>query len=154
MMAFALAAAAALAAGAPVAVDAKLLAGLPESEAVLEAHGERQSCTGPALSAVLARVGQPAGEALRGSALARGVLATGRDGYAVLFSLGEFDAMLGGAAAIVATRCDSKSLDSTAGPFRLIVPGEQRPARSVRQLSSLTIVDLGQGQGHKHSPGH
>jgi hypothetical protein len=100
----------------------------------------------------LARAGQSQVEALRGAALARGVLVTARDGYRVLFSLGELDASLGAVGAIVATRCDGKPLDEADGPFRLIVPKDGRPARSVRQLESLAVVDLGEGSAAGHRP--
>ena len=71
-----------------------------------------------------------------------GLLVKARDGYTVLFSLGELDAKLGAAPAIVATTCDGKTIDASDGPFRLIVPQDQRPARSVRQVERLAVVDL------------
>lgn len=141
---------AAAALGETVPVDAKLLQALPEAAATLTAHGQAHACTGPTFAAVLARLGQPHGEALRGAALARGVLVTARDGYRVLFSLGELDPALGGAPAIIATKCAGKALGSDDGPFRLILPGDKRPARSVRQVASLAIVDPRQDASHGH----
>lgn len=120
-------------------VDAALLESLPVAEAVLTAHGKTQNCSGPKLADVVAKLGAPAGDAVRGKALAATVTATARDGYVVVFSLGELDAKLGASKAIVATRCDGKPLDAEAGPYRLVVPGEARAARSVRQLESLEI---------------
>ncbi|MBS0483566.1 MAG: hypothetical protein JSR96_15780 [Proteobacteria bacterium] len=131
---------AALTTGTPVAVDAALLDGLPRAEAMLSVHGETHRCTGPALTAVLARLGLPQGEDLRGPHLASGVRLRARDGYAVLFSLGELDPTLGQEAAIIATACDGKALDAATGPYRLVVPGDKRPARAMRQLASIELV--------------
>ena len=121
-------------------VDAALLGGLPESTVTLTAHGVTQTCTGPTLAAVLGKLGYPAGEKLGGSALASGVVVRAKDGYAVLLSLGEIDATLGNHPAIFATQCDGKALGNHDGPYRLILPGEARPARSARQVVSVEPI--------------
>lgn len=128
-----------LVAATPVAVDATLLVGLPEREAVLTAHGKTATCTGPLLADVAAKLGAPQGSDLKGEALGWTLLASASDGYKVRFSLGELDAKLGASKAIVATQCDGKPLDEADGPYRLVVPGETRAARSVRQMESLTL---------------
>ena len=132
--------AAALVMGTPAPVDSALLAGLPMHDVTLTAHGTTQICNGPAFAAVLAKLGLPQGESLRGPALAAGVIVRARDGYAVLFSLGEVDASLGNSGAILATLCGGKPLTEQDGPFRLIVPNENRPARSVRQVTTIELV--------------
>ncbi len=131
-----------LAAAAPAQIDAALLGDLPVLEAKLTAHGMTVTCTGPALSAVLGKLGYPAGEKLGGPALAQGVVIRAKDGYAVLLSLGEIDATLGNTSAIIATQCDGKPLDDTVGPYRLILPGEARPARSARQVVRIESVTI------------
>ena len=79
----------------PAPVSAELLAGLSESEVSFTAHGKKQSCTGPTLASVVAKLGVPQGKDVRGQILATGIVACARDGYTVLFSIGELDAMLG-----------------------------------------------------------
>lgn len=116
------------------------LAGLPRSDADLTAHGQRQRCEGVALADLLARAGAPSGEALRGTALTLVVIAKGRDGYRVAFSLGEIDSRLGNRPVLIADRCDGQPLPAADGPLRLVVPGDARAARSVRQLVRLDIA--------------
>ncbi|MCU0947923.1 MAG: hypothetical protein MUF47_06695 [Porphyrobacter sp.] len=128
--------------GAAVAVDPALLEGLPASEVTIAFHGEQQVCTGPLLSDVTARMGAPARGEVRGAALRMVVLAEGRDGYRVLFSLGELDPLLGKAAVIVATRCNGAGLSDEDGPYRLAVAGDKRGARSLRQLASLRLATV------------
>lgn len=122
----------------PVAFDAAARAGLPAVAAVLAAHGASERCTGVRLADLVARAGVPAGDAVRGGALAMVVVAEGADGYRVVFSLGELDARLGNADIIVADACGGKPLAGGDGPIRLVAAGEARGARSVRQLVRLT----------------
>ena len=116
------------------------LAGLPRQPALLVAHGKTIACTGVPLAVLLARAGVPAGEALRGPALASVVIATGKDGYRAVFSLAEIDAKLGNKPVFVVDRCAGAPLAAEDGPLRLVVPGEVRAARSVRQLVALRVA--------------
>ncbi len=98
---------------------------------------------GPALDAVLALAGAPQGHDLRGPALRLVVLAEARDGYAVVYSLAELSPGLGGRRGIVAVEQDGKPLGDTDGPLRIVLEGEGRPARWIRQLERLRIVRVG-----------
>lgn len=123
-------------------LDAATLARLPAASASFTAHGETQRCEGVLLSDLATAAGLPAGEALRGPALSTLVLAEAIDSYRVAFTLGELDPKLGARTVLVATRCNGKPLDAANGPLRLVVPGEVRAARSVRQLQRLRVVTL------------
>ncbi len=118
------------------------LVGLPRQPALLTAYGKTIACEGVALTVLLARAGVPAGEALRGPALASVIVATGKDGYRIVFSLAEIDARLGNRPVFVVDRCAGAPLAAEDGPLRLIVPGEARAARSVRQLVALRVAAL------------
>lgn len=118
--------------------DAAARAPLPRGAATLTAHGISQHCTGVWLRDLVAAAGVPAGETVKGPALVVQVMAVAADGYRVGFSLGEIDAKLGKAPILVADACDGKPLAAADGPLRLVVEGEERAARSVRQLVKLT----------------
>ena len=98
---------------------------------------------GPAHDSVLARAGAPRGRDLRGPALRLVVLAEARDGYAVVYSLAELSPGLGARRGIVALEQDGQPLSDKDGPLRIILEGEQRPARWIRQLERLRIVRVG-----------
>jgi hypothetical protein len=129
---------------APVRIEVTpaLLEGLPRQQATLTHHDETLVCEGPLLADVLTRSGLPSGESVRGPALRQGVVARAKDGYGVLFSLGELDARLGNATVVLADVCNGKPLAQDDGPFRLAVPGDKRGARSVRQLIALEIASI------------
>lgn len=126
----------------PRGFDAAALAALPQATATATFHGYRLSCTGPRLDAVLAAAGAPAGEALRGPALARAVIAEGADGYRVAFAPGDLDAQLGNQAVVIAAACNGKPLPSAEGPLRLLADGDRRGARAVHRLVTVRLVDL------------
>lgn len=123
-------------------VDAATLARLPVANATLAAHGKSHACTGVWLADLAAAAGLPAGEALRGPALTTIIVAEAADGYRVAFSLAELDPKLGNHKVLVANACDGKALGEADGPLRLVVPGEVRAARSVRQIRALRVVAL------------
>lgn len=123
-------------------LDEASLAKLPRAQASLTAHGKTQSCEGVWLDDLAAAAGLPAGDAVRGPALTMMIVAEAADGYRVAFSLGEIDAKLGNRRVLVAHRCDRKPLTAEEGPVRLVLSGEARAARSVRQLRALRVVQL------------
>lgn len=144
--------------GAPPTVPVRLslpeIAAMPHVPVTLVAHGATTRCEGVPLTALLAKAGLPAGEALRGKALSLAVVAIATDGYAVPFTLGELDPALGNAGAVIADRCDGKPLDAKVGPLRLIVPGEARPARSERQVERILVVEVPNGASASGAGGH
>jgi len=79
--------------------------------------------------------------ALRGSQLTKIVLITAADGYRVAFTLAEFDPAFGNARVILADTRDGKPLDAKEGPFRLIVEGDKRPGRWIRQITRIELLD-------------
>lgn len=125
----------------PVTLD---LSGLPRQTATLldEKTNRRVPYEGVPLEEILKKANLPLGKDLRGKALAIYLLAEAKDGYQVVFSLGELDPSLSGAKVIVADRREGRPLSDYEGPLRLVVDGDKRPARSVRMLEKLEIVRL------------
>ena len=67
------------------------------------------------------------------------MLAEASDGYRVLFSIAELDARFTDRVVILADRKDGQPLPAAEGPYRLIVPGEKRPARWARQVTRISL---------------
>lgn len=126
--------------GRPAAtLDAGTLATLPSATATLSAHGERATWSGVRLDKVLQHYGVPHGKALRGSALTGTMRVSAKDGYVVVFSLGELDPDLGATQVLLVNRRDGQPLDGKLGPWRLVIPGDTRPARWVRNVTAIDV---------------
>jgi len=124
-----------------VKLDEAVLARLPQVKAEGVAHGRKLSCEGVALVELLRASGAMPAEPLRGAQLSRIAQVRARDGYRAAFSLGELDPSLGNRPAVLTRRCNGADLPAGDGPWRLIVPGESRPARWVRQVESIRVGD-------------
>ena len=68
------------------------------------------------------------------------VLVKARDGYAAVFALPEFDPGFTDRVILLADRRQGHALGVVEGPFRLIVPGEKRHARWVRQVTEIDLM--------------
>lgn len=71
------------------------------------------------------------------------VIVRGRDGYTVVFSLAELLPSVGNRPVWVALDQDGKPIPDSDGPVRLFVPDDQAPARSVHEVGSIEVVDIG-----------
>lgn len=116
---------------------------LPRQTAVLHDHGKDVRYEGVAMHDLLARGGVEFGEkGLHGKQLSSYVAARASDGYEAVFALADFDSTLAETHIIIADRRDGKPLAKNEGPLRVVVPQDKRPARSVRLLRELDVVQL------------
>jgi hypothetical protein len=139
--------------GQAVTLSAAELAALPRQSVTFAGHGEAHVYEGPLLIDVVAKAGAPTGQALRGPALATVALVEAADGYKVAFGLAEADPGTRANRIILADRADGEALGAKDGPFKLVVEGDLRPARSARMVSRITVMRLGDGkaaQAHAH----
>ncbi|HZC17339.1 MAG TPA: molybdopterin-binding oxidoreductase [Caulobacteraceae bacterium] len=116
------------------------LAATPHASATLKLGGGRsEDCAGVPLTLLLQRVGAPAGKALKGPELADLVVVGASDGYRVVLALAETDPMVSDRKILLADRCGGAPLPDNEGPFRLVVTGDLRPARSARMVTSIQV---------------
>jgi DMSO/TMAO reductase YedYZ molybdopterin-dependent catalytic subunit len=118
------------------------LAKMPRASVRTTNNGMETVYQGVWLHEVLKRAGVPEGSELRGKALSSYVLAQARDGYQVLFSLGELDPAFIDNEILLADTANGKPLFGAQGRFRLVVPKDRPGARSVRMLTKLEVVQL------------
>ncbi len=130
--------------GETVQVSPSLLAHLATQEVAATAHEKTSRYTGYDLRAVLKGAGVIT-ESVRGKQLATYLLVTAADGYQVVFSLAELDPTLGDKLVLLTDRENGKPLPLSDGPWRLVVPSDSRPARWVRQLQSIKVVQASNG---------
>jgi hypothetical protein len=95
-----------------------------------------QTYSGVPLMALLKPFGVP--DKPRGKDLRLYLLAEGTDGYGVVFAVAEVNPDIHAETAIVADPVDGKPLGDD-GAFKLVLEGEKRPARWVRNLTSIKV---------------
>jgi hypothetical protein len=98
--------------------------------------------SGVPVQALLAKAGVQFGEKLRGKALRQVVIAHCRDHYDIVFALAEFDDAFDTRTILLVDRQDGQLLPDALGPVRLLVPGDKRPARWARMVTSLEVVSV------------
>lgn len=135
-------------AGVPLLLTAAQIGKLPAVVANIRLetdHGPMQaSFAGPLLWTVLNQA--PAITLSNPKDAAREVvLITGADGYTAVLALAEIAPMFEGKGVLLATQIDGKPL--LPGHFRIIVPGDQRAGRSVRDVVRIAVLPVG-ATGH------
>jgi len=124
----------------PLVLDAGALAKLPRVTVQGSDHGVSGSWSGVPLSAILSAAGLPLGEALRGKNMALYVRISAADGYRVVYALAELDPQFRNEPVILADQHDGKALGAKEGPWRVIAPTDQRPARWIRQVTRIDVL--------------
>lgn len=124
----------------PLTLTAADLAAMPRSTAIAkDKQGTPHSFSGVALADIFNKAGVTTGRNLRGENLAKYVLVTCADNYQVVFSLAELDSSFTDRVVILADQMEGHPLPAGTGPFRVIVPGEKKPARNCFQVLSIDI---------------
>ncbi len=124
----------------PLTLYAADLAGMKRITANLkDRDGKEHPYTGAPIQQILELAGVTMGKQLRGENLTKYLLVKCADGYQVLFSLAELDSSFTDRTVILADESEGKPLPADRGPFRLIVPGEKKPARSSFQVTELIV---------------
>ena len=109
----------------------------PVSVTVYDKHSKAQEMfTGVPVSVLLQRVGFPLQQ--HGKDFRLFMVATGADGYEVVFSGGELTPDVHDGTVLVAYAMQGKALGKD-GPLQVVVTGDKRPARWVRNLASLRV---------------
>jgi DMSO/TMAO reductase YedYZ molybdopterin-dependent catalytic subunit len=95
--------------------------------------------SGALLSDILQKAGVTMAAQLKGENLSKYLWVEASDGYQVIFALAELDKSFTDRLIILADKMDGKPLPAGDGPFRIIVQDEKKPARCIKQVTSMRI---------------
>jgi DMSO/TMAO reductase YedYZ molybdopterin-dependent catalytic subunit len=124
----------------PLTLTATDLAGMPQTiDSAKDKQGIMHHYSGVSVADILNKAGASTGKQLRGKNMAKYLLVSCADGYQVVFSLAELDSTITDRVVILADKEEGKPLAAGVGPFKLIVPGERKPARNCFQVTTLTV---------------
>lgn len=129
--------------GKSIVLSPEEFAALPhKTVSVFNAHSKtNEKYFGVPLTDLLAKVGVPLGEQVRGKLFLIGIVAEGTDHYAVLYAIAEVDPSIHAGDVLVADSVDDHKLEKD-GAFKLVSTEEKRPARWVRNLTSITVTEV------------
>ena len=129
--------------GKSITLSPEEFAALPHrTVSVLNAHTKsNEKYSGVLVSDLLGKVGVPSGESVRGKLFLTGIIAEGTDNYGVLYALAEVDPSIHEGNVIVADSVDDHKLEKD-GAFKIVSTEEKRPARWVRNLTSITVISV------------
>ena len=123
-------------------LSASDIANLPDQTIRTTDHGTPVTFQGVLLSDVLAKVSGPTGETFNKTVASYYLIAEAHDGYQAVFTWAEIDPTFTDRRVYVVTKREGNPLTAKDGPYELIVPGERRFSRWVRQLKLLRVEPL------------
>lgn len=130
--------------GSHVALSVDRLAAMPATRLRVSfqtEHGTRNAAfSGPLLWDVLTRAGSIDAAKPRGTTRDV-VVVTGSDGYVAALAVGEISPEFEGKQVILADTMNGKPLSP--GHLRVVVPGDRRGGRSVRDVVQIAVVTVG-----------
>ncbi|HEY1751252.1 MAG TPA: molybdopterin-dependent oxidoreductase [Caulobacteraceae bacterium] len=129
-------------AGKSVCLTPEVLKDLDRAEAVMISHGASHTYEGVRLTEILRLVGAPTGARLHADADRDYLVVTGKDGFRAVYSLAETDGSVQRRPVILADHMDGAPLLPHDAPFRLVVDGDQKPARSVFGVTRIEVKVL------------
>jgi hypothetical protein len=128
--------------GTSTTLTAAQIANAPHVTVNAKDHDTPAEFEGVPLLAVLALAGVQLGVSMRGPRLTEALLVEAADGYKVVFAVAEIDPDFAAREILLADRRDGKPLDEKQGPFRIVAPGDKRPARWIRQVTTFKIIPV------------
>lgn len=124
----------------PLKLSAADITAMKKVEVVAaDRDGKAHHYSGVPVYEILQQAGVTLGPQLRGENMSKYLLVKSGDGYEVLFSLPELDSTFANRVIILADKMDGNPLPAGKGPFRIVVPGEKKPARWIWEVTTMTV---------------
>jgi hypothetical protein len=122
-------------------ITASAFQDMRQSVVMAKAHDEKvHRYTGVSLADLLIKSGVMLGDSAKRQTINSYIVVTAADNYKAIYTVAELDTLFANRLIILANRMDKKPLPVQDGPFQMIVPGEKKHARWVRQVNSIQLV--------------
>ncbi|GAB4026125.1 molybdopterin-dependent oxidoreductase [Spirosoma gilvum] len=124
----------------PLRLQASDLKAMSHTTVTAKDHDEKEhQYSGIPVSELLRQAGATMGGQLRGKNLKKYVVVRAADDYEVIFTLPELDPEFATRLPLLVDSVDGEPLGNDVGPFRIVVPGEKKMTRWVRQVKTLDV---------------
>ena len=128
--------------GKHICITPEVLKDLDREQATMVNHGASHTYEGVLLTELLRLVDAPTGARIHADADRDYLVVTGADNFRAVYSLAETDGSVQRHATILADHMDGAPLIPHDAPFRLVVDGDQKPARSVYGVTKIEVKVL------------
>ncbi len=127
----------------PLVLTKSMFQEMKQAVVMAKAHDEKvHRYSGVTIADLLTKAGIILGDTAKRKTIVSCLVVTAADNYKAIYALPEVDPLFANRTIIVADRADKKPLPEDVGPFQIIVPGEKKHARWVRQVTALEVVVL------------
>jgi len=125
----------------PMTLTKGQFADMKQVVVMAKAHdGAVHRYSGITIASLLNQVGILLNDSTKKQTINSYLVVTAADGYKAIYTLAEIDPEFSIRPIILADRADKKPLTTTDGLWQIIVPGEKKYARWVRQVTGIQVV--------------
>jgi hypothetical protein len=126
-----------------LAITKGMFADMKQAVVMAKAHDEKvHRYSGVTIANLLIKAGVILGDSAKKHTVTSYIIVTAADDYKAIYTLAEIDPLFGNRVIIVADRQDKKALPVQDGPFQIIVPGERKHGRWIRQVTGIEVVQV------------
>lgn len=127
----------------PLTISKGMFADMKQAVVMAKAHDEKvHRYSGVTIASLLTKAGVMLGDSAKKHTVTSYIIVTAADNYKAIYTLAEIDPLFANRIIILADREDKKALPLQDGPFQIIVPGEKKHGRWIRQVTGIEVVQV------------
>jgi hypothetical protein len=127
----------------PINITKAMFADMKQVVVMAKAHDEKvHRYSGVTIANLLIKAGIMLGDSAKSKTINSYIIVTAADNYKAIYAIPEIDPLFATRSIILANRADKRPLATEDGPFQIIVPGEKKHARWVRQVTGIQVVTV------------
>jgi transposase-like protein len=127
----------------PLTITKGMFADMKQVVIMAKAHDEKvHRYSGVTIADLLTKAGVTLGDSAKKHTVTSYIIVTAADNYKAIYTLAEIDPLFANRSIILADKADKKVLPVQDGPFQIIVPGEKKHGRWIRQVTGIEVVQV------------
>jgi hypothetical protein len=127
----------------PLTVTKGMFADMKQAVVMAKAHDEKvHRYSGVTIADLLTKAGVTLGDSAKKHTVTSYIIVKAADNYKAIYTLAEIDPLFANRVIILADKEDKKALPVPDGPFQIIVPGEKKHGRWIRQVTGIEVVQV------------
>jgi hypothetical protein len=125
----------------PINITKAMFADMKQVVVMAKAHDEKvHRYSGVTIADLLIKAGVMLGDSAKSKTINSYIIVTAADNYKAIYTIPEIDPLFATRSIILSNRADKRPLATEDGPFQIVVPGEKKHVRWVRQVTGIQVV--------------